>query len=834
MKRTQKNPISKIFSRCRKSLAIMFVAISGIFLVACSATSSSYEADFDAEGRYRLGAVTLTYYDKTSDGSQNEFTGSFLLPMEFYRDEIYSKQVSDSKGNEAEFYRNFDQTGITPFWNTNSSNGILSLNDLVFPDYTFWISGHIYQLHVSVDIRNLEICTTTENIATGAIAYYGNNNYVRLKAGATLEGTFRFSYRSGTSGEWRDADGFAKAVYMSKSSDNKIDVTTSSDSEASYDKVFYLCFNPMLENGSTSRKIRVKAVPNLGMNIDTSAKYDVLNNKYDDSFLTKSLKYTNRGDSLYSNTVSFNAYKLSFSAYSPNSAFLDYGELSYEANEFYFYNTQSTYSTTAKKYYLTTISGYFPEGRVVKVTRNIEDHVGTNAGKGTEYALSSWSSNSKGINSLAIPSSLPSADYFPFANKYGQLEDFDKGYHSLIGNTSEKRFAIKSYLSSENVYPYYTNNGKTGSTHFEILNYGESDSYYSYDEFGNQIATGNYRSGTIYIGSCQEYSGYTFYANFVRVDNFTIAGTIFDSEKILNFENSKLKDVGYEVYNINNEKYDDKQGLFTDYAFSISGLHYGDYIILYRNELVDGVEVQYRFYGTDLSTLNLDGTDVEKILSNTVNTKARILGTRITYGTFEVYLGKDENSFINGTTIYYVEDGKVVDIHGNVYDSFKVETIYNTLDLSNISVLATKYDNDSSVVLNFYVLKDGELQDPTENGISYEVIKSVNSYVDAFGCVTTTVYVSVVLPADASLQGYNVVTNNSKATNVYVNENDPIFGNKILAVNKNEKGVNVASFYLMWNTQIENTNESVSLSTNGNQLTYTDKNGNKRIFCIFI
>ena len=44
-----------------------------------------------------------------------------------------------------------------------------------------------------------------------------------------------------------------------------------------------------------------------------------------------------------------------------------------------------------------------------------------------------------------------------------------------------------------------------------------------------------------------------------------------------------------------------------------------------------------------------------------------------------------------------------------------------------------------------YVLKDGELQDPTENGISYEVIKSVTSTVDAFGCVKTTVYISVVL-----------------------------------------------------------------------------------------
>ena len=69
---------------------------------------------------------------------------------------------------------------------------------------------------------------------------------------------------------------------------------------------------------------------------------------------------------------------MTFKTYSYNSAQVDYGELSYNAAEFYFYDTEYTYSRslsqTANKAvnYLSGLTGYFPKGRVVEVTRNID------------------------------------------------------------------------------------------------------------------------------------------------------------------------------------------------------------------------------------------------------------------------------------------------------------------------------------------------------------------------------------------------------------------------------------------------------------------------------
>ena len=698
MEGTQKNKFSKILRFCLKSLSLVFVMVSAIIFVACAGASSSYKSDFDSAGRYRLNAVTLRYYDRSSNGSQNEFTGSFLVPMEYYRDESYDDMVKHADSPDS-FTRDFDQSGSRPFYDllvSNAVNADLNYGKLVYPDYTFWISGHIYQIHVAVVVENLVADISTANANAGSYAYYGPKNFIKLKPGKTLEETFRFSYRPGTSGTWLNANGFASAVFLSKNPDNdEIDVTTNPND--SYDKIFYLCFNPMLENGTVARKIRVKAVPNLGVDIDTAAGCIVGTNQQNEAYKTLSNSGNRRGESLYSNTISFNAYKMSFSAYSLNSATIDYGGLSYDTGKFYFYKTESIYSTTAKKYYLSAITGYFPEGRVVEVSRVLEDHNGTGSANGTDYALSSWSANREAMASLAIEATLPSETNFEYASKYGLIEDFDGGYHSLLGNTLSNCFAIKSYLSEDfrtTRYPYFDTAAKTNdnskTTLFEMLNYGEINDYYAFKD-GSKVASGNYRSGTIYVGSCSDFSGYVFYANFVRVDNFTLSGTIFDAEKILSFEQSKLSDVGYQVYNSEGVAYTEegKRGVFSDYAFKITGLHYGDYVIFNKSETAeDGTELQYKFYGSEMSMLTIDGVDIEKVLCNTVSTSARQFGTVVTTGDRKIYLGQDTNSFRFNETTYYVEDGRVTDIHGNIYDAFKVQVVYNTIDISNAAILA--------------------------------------------------------------------------------------------------------------------------------------------------
>ena len=58
------------------------------------------------------------------------------------------------------------------------------------------------------------------------------------------------------------------------------------------------------------------------------------------------------------------------------------------------------------------------------------------------------------------------------------------------------------------------------------------------------------------------------------------------------------------------------------------------------------------------------------------------------------------------------------------------------------SIFAAKLRCNSSLIVNFYAKENGELIDPTDAEISYEIIKSVTSHVDSLGCVKTTVYLS--------------------------------------------------------------------------------------------
>ena len=53
---------------------------------------------------------------------------------------------------------------------------------------------------------------------------------------------------------------------------------------------------------------------------------------------------------------------------------------------------------------------------------------------------------------------------------------------------------------------------------------------------------------------------------------------------------------------------------------------------------------------------------------------------------------------------------------------------YNVLDVTSAAVLASKYDADTSLLVNFYVYESnssgtGEIVDPRDYDISYEVIK---------------------------------------------------------------------------------------------------------------
>ena len=790
---------NKKFKSITKKLLSIFIAVFAIFLVACGEADAAYDQIFDANGYYRLFTPSISYYEETTDGKQNEHTGSFLVPLEFYRNEttaqVESQYNTITRRNGIKFNRDFDQQGALGFYNLDTSK-------LVYPDYTFYISGGIYQVHVQVDTSKLEIVARDTQITGSENSYYGNGCYISLASGANLSDAFKFYFRKGTSGEWIDASNFIYPVVINSNGDVSLEHSETSDEK------FYMCFHPWLESGTVSRSIRVKAVPNLGQSLDMSLE----ENK------TASLKSSDRirGDSKYSQTIVFNAYKMSFSTNSSNSAFLDYGQLSYDSTRYYFYNLETTYSTTTREYYLTSISGYFPAGQIVEVTQTFDS---INASTSDYYGMQSWSLNKKATNSLVLQDSFVEHNA---SNPYDQFEDPAAGFNCIFGNKSENASAVMVYKNTE-VVPY--------STRYENTCY----SIY------NTVSSNAERTHTIYVGSNQEYSGGVFYANYVKVGNYTLSGALFNAESILDTVNSRLQGVGYDRYDGSNQLIQGSSGSLNSYEFNFSGIGYGDYYLFSKSEEVDGTTLDFKFYGSMMSELLINDVDAGNVLSNTVKNDTYYYAVKITdFSGKTYYLAKDEFTFVYQNKSLYFHDGVITDSDNNVYSNFIYTYYYQTKDLTNIPILATKYDDDSSLVVNVYAYSNGGLTDPTNLGISYEVIESVDSYVDALGYVTTTVYVSVILPSNATIQSYNVVTDNSISANIYTNENGNIVDsdyssdyfddentemkmNKILELSELDAGEIVQKYYLMYIYSNNYVKNNITLSTNSTIIYYNNE-----------
>ena len=438
MEKTQKNK-KNIFSKLAKSFVAMLVVFASVFFAACSNSAST--SGYDAYGKYRIAQARLTYYEATSDGKTNEHTGSFLVPMQFYY-EPTEGQLDNAK----ELAQYYDQDGDKAMaYNNNES---FTGKKLVYPDFTFTVDGNIYQIHVTVNTSKLVMKSSYG--AAADEAYFNKDNYV--KATTTLDNIFSFTYRVGTTGEWLDASDFVKAVYLNIDQDiiedyydtatgksAQDDLSSSFGANESFDRVFYLKFDPRLENGSTNRRIRVKAVPNMDMTynpLTNADKSKVLFQSEKDEDAAAAAK---RGDSVYSATKIYQAYRLTFQSYSINSSQIDYGQLSYDAKKFYFYETNYTYSISMteaqpegsdyKVNYLSSITGYFPSGRVVVVNRDFET---TYDGKTIEYLGQVVRDPSMGSDHMAIGRQImvccaDDTSYRPLVAKYSGASRFKTG-----------------------------------------------------------------------------------------------------------------------------------------------------------------------------------------------------------------------------------------------------------------------------------------------------------------------------------------------------------------------------------------------------------------------
>ena len=814
MKKSSGKSFKNFFSKLSKILVFVITIFASCLLAACNVDAAT-ETGYDSEGRLRLLQPELIYYEKNPNGKTDEFTGSFLVPMEYYFDASIDDQLTYINGfgtsaTKENTYNDLDQAGRYA--------AAASMSKIVYPDYTFVVDGVIYQVHVSVDKSKLEFSTGTSSLSSYS------DRYVRVSANTNLKDVFKFSYRTGTSGDWLDATAtvsgakegkgiFIEPVY--KNADTKFVVSGSYANAGSSDHRFYLSFNPIVNAGLTSRKIRVKAVPNLGMNLSLS-----------NTLTNQSLTYGGRGDSVYSKTTSFNAIRLSFESNSSNSSVIDYGSLTYDKSKFYFFEKKNTYSTTTQKEYLSRLSGYFPEGRLVEVSREFAKAAD---GNGIDYAYGSWSANKKQTNSAVIKGTIYGTYY------YDQFEDPTSGFNSLFGYDGAKYEPVPdgeqydqaanyfNYDSANKKFKLYVHNLSDGcwqekrvngmyvrvyknvggfnlyklnltTKYFTAINFGSKTSaevvnnFSSYPQYRlfellgaeNRGSNVNFPS-TLYVTANSDFDGYVFYANFVKVNNFTVSGTIYDSDSILNSKDAKLSGVLFSVYNKNREKipaYDTVsapygyKGSVDGSKFTISNLPYGSYVDF---EKVIDSENNYKFYGTYVSDrpLGQNENGIISVLQNNVLKKSQIYAVVVKEALGGIlYLRPDQTSFTyNGLTYYIDSKLNIYDAQNNLSTNFVAENLYQTLDLPNVSLLGTKFDKDTSLVVNVYANDNGKIVDPTKVGISYEVIKTVSSYVDSLGCIRTTVYASFVLPSNVTIQKYNVVTDNTISTAIYENSN---------------------------------------------------------------
>ncbi|MBP3581943.1 MAG: hypothetical protein J6J33_04255, partial [Clostridia bacterium] len=531
---------------------------------------------------------------------------------------------------------------------------------------------------------------------------------------------------------WFSAGKFIVPVYLDKDDTNgKYSVTQ--DADDSYDKVFYMSFNPMLSNGSTTRRIKVKATPSAGnvsflrSNANTPSNYEGAIS-YPDT--------TVRGEAVYSSLVTYNAYKLNFKSYAINSSTVDYGELKYDNTRFYFYEIGTTYTQELpipdQDTILTSLTGCFPVGKLVEVSRELYSN---------DYAFQSWSANQKSLNTLALSHTFPSG---VTVDNYPDVENVSGGLSCVFGAVEDSTiYPINSYTDNNAAY------NEASRTHAE---------YY------------NNRVGTLAVTSQKSYNNYTFYGNFLKVKNFILSGTVYDADKLLNSPNAIMSGVTINIYSASGNIITGGgiTSSITNGVYTIKGLQYGNYVIFTNGN--------YKFYGSDVTELqDINGNDVKRVLKNTVvGDSVKISAKVVQAFGHTYYLKYNESTFVYGNKPYYVSGNTVFDKGGNPVGGCTVKYIYKTLDLTTSSILASEYNDDSSVVVNVSVLGSTQdsLEDPANYGISYEIIKSVTNYNSSTGLETTTVYASIVLPSDRSIEAYNLVTDNSLGIQVYQNAND--------------------------------------------------------------
>jgi len=606
--------------------------------------------------------------------------------------------VDCSGFTSAGYYGLYKQTETSSYtviqlYAPNSLNGSVDKGAISYPSYEVVVDGRFYTF--KVEVNGLSSNTNSETISANP-----------FEDSTTDHSLFTFSYRVGKS-SGSSEDGFI---------DCPKEFMTYYTGE---DGRFYVRFNPRLEAGSTNRYIKVRALPNLSESNQT------------------------RANSLYSSTISYEAYSMTFTAYSPNSVDLAYGGLSYNENAYYFHKVKkvNVVDSINAYDYINTLTGVFPEGRQVIVSRT------SPLNNQYDYAFQSWTTNTKAENSRIIESTLPAEAVYSVTEGSGSscIPDAHKTDSTLFN--SIERFGSEIDFSS------FDSNGDDAISEEEYANflvefnekvkksyYAKNESRELINDYAEELFIKNDKdyalTGSLVVSSHSDVNGYTFYANYAKVRNFTASGTFFAGDNFFTGNDQYLTGVTIIVFDKDGKKIASGSGSLSDTEiegrtdhisivcdgayFKVTGLEHGDYLYfekegspLIQEDFTPSVSLPYGFHSAQM---------VQKDVK---------------------YLGR--------TT-------KVLSFYVNS------ETYSDRQDLG---IIGTQYAEDSNLIVNLYqTAENGDqkqigstnLKLLQDGNVGYEIIKSVSSYEDINGYITTNVILSVLLPSNSTLVSYNVDT----------------------------------------------------------------------------
>lgn len=636
----------------------------------------------------------------------DDTTGSFSIELGYYwKNSSTTDKFVDKDGNNTSKINDvkYDAAGyVYNFAAGESYDSALverGKSNIAFPNYQILIDGRKVEIKVQVDGYTLDIDNKLSPIKDlQATIYYRS-------IGSKYDPTTGETIETGST-YWVKADPSYFDIYQDQANG-----------------MWFIRYFPRLENGSTMRTIKVRAIPQDG-------DKDV------------------RGESLYSSGISFEVFRQSFATNSNNSAFIDYGYLNYEnnitptdiyiggqlshigeareliasyasdanpTNNYYFYDVQKKIDTTdpvkPAKAKTVGLTGCFAEGRLVQVQRLMTS---------TDYAYQSWTTNAKAENGRVFANTILAGTEYDSALA---ITD-DNSCLDYSTTLSENGFMAVPAGVDKDIVTYYKRN----------TSYLEAASALFWDDLGltDVRDDATILASTISTVSHFRTHDFKFYANYEKVKNFTLSGSLFNGDRLFDSGDQYLTDFNVYIYDISGANVTGERILTIDaHTYNATGLKYGDYIVFEKNSLpkddsgnVYANATNFTFYSIKMTNKNVGGLDKSVL---------------------EV---RQDDNYLDGVNFY--------------------------ADRTNVGIIGTQYKANTNLQINVYVAgqenklnsapsavfntTSGDLVLADGTDVRYEIIKTADTYVDEFGYITTNVIIAIQTESDSTLLSYNFET----------------------------------------------------------------------------